>query len=71
MDDLDDLELEGLLRGLKTARERRRSLELSFEDAADSSEGLDGDWTEWMCPDCGIFMKPHRRACGRCQRPRV
>jgi hypothetical protein len=71
MDEIGDEELEALLSQLKRGVERRRSLVASNEDIAGTHESLDGQWDEWMCPDCGIFMKEHRRRCLRCGQPRT
>ena len=70
MDDLADEELETLMRRLRSGVERRKSLVASNEDIAGTHESLDGEWGEWMCPDCGIFMKEERRRCLRCGLPR-
>jgi hypothetical protein len=66
MDDLSDPELEQYLVTIKKGVERRKSLVASNEDIAGTHESLDGEWDEWMCVDCGIFMKGHRTYCLRC-----
>jgi hypothetical protein len=65
-DDLGDEELESLLGSLKRGVERRRSLVASNEDISGTHESLDGQWGEWMCPDCGVFMHEDRRRCLNC-----
>jgi hypothetical protein len=66
MDDIADDELESYLNRLRSGIERRKSLVASNEDIAGTHESLDGEWGEWMCGDCGIFMKEHRHRCLRC-----
>src|SRR4051812_19785022 len=66
MDDFGDPELEALLHRLKSGVERRKSLIASNEDIAGTHESLDGAWGEWMCLECGIFMKEHQHRCVRC-----
>lgn len=66
MDDFSDQELESYLRSLRSGIERRKSLVASNEDIAGTHESLDGEWGEWMCGDCGIFMKEGQRRCSRC-----
>lgn len=71
MDDLNDLELEKLFSHLKRRVECSESLVASNEDIAGTHESLDGLWGEWMCQECGAFMKEHRRRCQRCDTPRM
>lgn len=66
MDDFSDLEMEQYLSTLKRGIERRKSMVASNEDIAGTHESLDGEWDEWMCIECGIFMKGHRSSCHRC-----
>ncbi len=70
MDDLSDDELEGFLYRLRSGIERRRGMVASNEDIAGTHESLDGVWGEWMCSECGIFMKEERHRCVRCGLPR-
>ena len=70
MDDIGDEELEAMLRGLKNGLERRRSLIASNEDIAGTHESLEGQWGEWMCENCGIFLREERHRCARCGSPR-
>jgi hypothetical protein len=69
MDD-DDEELGAIVRNLKASSARRRGLDTTYDDITDTNEGLVGEWGEWMCPSCGIFMKDTRRTCLRCRAPR-
>lgn len=71
MDDLNDPETDELLGRLRRGLERRKSLIASSEDIAGTHESLDGQWGEWMCPNCGTFMKEHRRRCWQCDTPRI
>lgn len=66
MDDFNDLEMEQYLSTLKRGIEKRKSMVASNEDIAGTHESLDGEWDEWMCIDCGIFMKGERSNCRRC-----
>jgi hypothetical protein len=66
MDDLGDEELDRLLHQLRDRAERRRSLVSSNEDISGTHESLDGEWGEWMCAQCGIFLSEERRRCTRC-----
>lgn len=66
MDDFSDLEMEQYLSKLKRGIERRKSMVASNEDIAGTHESMDGEWDEWMCAVCGIFMKGHRTCCNRC-----
>jgi hypothetical protein len=71
MDDISDPELESILHGIRRGIERRKSLVASNEDIAGTHESVDGEWGEWMCAACGIFMKEHHRRCQRCGCSRI
>lgn len=72
MDELDDDEdQEGLIRKLTMQSERRRSLNADFDDFTNSDEGASSEWSEWMCVNCGIFLKEHRRVCPLCRSRRL
>lgn len=70
MDDFDTDGLDSLLHNLKTRRERNKSFELDYEGVADTAGETSGEWSEWMCPHCGIFMKDTRTRCVSCHTPR-
>jgi rubrerythrin len=71
MEDFGDPELEDLLNRLRSGIERRRSLVASNEDIAGTHESLDGEWGEWMCQECGVFLREHQRRCVRCGASRI
>src|SRR5262249_34939976 len=71
MDDIGDEDLENYLGSLKRGIERRKSLVSSNEDISGTHESLDGEWEEWMCPECGIFLKARLNRCNRCGTSRL
>ncbi len=71
MDELGDEELDRLLNDLRSRAERRRSMVASCDDISGTHESVDGEWGEWMCGHCGIFLREERRRCTRCGNPRA